>query len=114
MAAGFFAAAVCCTDRIPLKCLWRSLTGVPCPGCGSTRAVAALLHGRVAEAVWFNPAAVLLCLYAAAVGAALWVDSIAKTSISNRLLHFGIPRPALIAAVAAMLCNWVWNILKYG
>ena len=26
-----------------------------CPGCGATRALAALLHGRVAEALRYNP-----------------------------------------------------------
>jgi hypothetical protein len=31
------------------------LTGWHCPGCGSTRAVHALLHGEVSRAVAFNP-----------------------------------------------------------
>lgn len=31
-----------------------------CPGCGATRAVAALLHGRLAEAFHFNALVVLL------------------------------------------------------
>jgi hypothetical protein len=31
-----------------------------CPGCGATRALAALLHGRLAEALHYNAYAVLL------------------------------------------------------
>jgi hypothetical protein len=31
-----------------------------CPGCGATRALAALLHGRIAEAVQFNALFVFL------------------------------------------------------
>ncbi len=33
---------------------------VECPGCGATRAISALLHGRLTEAVHFNALAVFL------------------------------------------------------
>jgi hypothetical protein len=33
---------------------------VYCPGCGATRALAALLHGRIAEALHYNALVVLL------------------------------------------------------
>jgi hypothetical protein len=36
------------------RCLFRSLTGFQCPGCGSQRFLHALLHGNVAEAVSYN------------------------------------------------------------
>ena len=39
-------------------CPLHALTGLWCPGCGSTRAVHALLHGDVFAAVAFNPLAV--------------------------------------------------------
>jgi hypothetical protein len=37
-----------------------------CPGCGGTRALAALLHGRLGEAVHWNPLAVIFLPFAAA------------------------------------------------
>lgn len=37
------------------KCLFKQATGLDCPGCGTTRALHALLHGRVGEAFRFNP-----------------------------------------------------------
>ncbi len=37
-----------------------------CPGCGTTRALAALLHGQLAEAFHFNALAILLLPVAAA------------------------------------------------
>ncbi|MDE6133961.1 MAG: DUF2752 domain-containing protein [Muribaculaceae bacterium] len=48
------------------SCLFRTLTGFDCPGCGSQRALHALLHGRIAKAWSYNaflffavPAAIL-------------------------------------------------------
>ena len=36
-------------------CPFHLLTGLHCPGCGSTRALHALLHGRIREAFGYNP-----------------------------------------------------------
>ncbi len=50
------------------QCPFWALLHVKCPGCGSTRAVAALLHGRFAEALRWNALTVcalpVLCLWA--------------------------------------------------
>ena len=37
------------------RCLFKTATGYDCPGCGSTRAVHHLLHGRVGTAFRYNP-----------------------------------------------------------
>jgi hypothetical protein len=37
------------------KCIFFSLTGLLCPGCGMTRASHHLLHGRIEEAFRLNP-----------------------------------------------------------
>ena len=41
-------------------CPFRAITGLYCPGCGTLRAGNRLLHGRVDEAMAFNPLAVLM------------------------------------------------------
>ena len=43
------------TSSIFPPCLWRAATGWLCPGCGSARALHALVHGRVLDALAFNP-----------------------------------------------------------
>jgi len=55
---------------LPTLCPLRALTGVPCPGCGMTRALCLCCHGRFFEAVTvYHPAVplVLVGLIAAAV-----------------------------------------------
>lgn len=42
------------------RCPFFALTHLYCPGCGATRAIAALLHGNVAAALHFNVAVTLL------------------------------------------------------
>ena len=37
------------------RCVFKSATGWDCPGCGTTRALHHLLHGRFAEAFHYNP-----------------------------------------------------------
>ena len=36
-------------------CLFRALTGLTCPGCGSTRAMHQILHGHFVAAFMLNP-----------------------------------------------------------
>ena len=36
------------------RCTFRQLSGFDCPGCGITRALHALLHGRIGEAFRLN------------------------------------------------------------
>src|SRR5262245_39527865 len=42
------------------RCVFHSLTGLDCPGCGGLRAAHRLLHGDLAGAFAFNPLLVLL------------------------------------------------------
>ena len=55
------------TVRFFPRCTFLSLTGLKCPGCGTQRAIHALLHGNFLEAVRFNAMMVasvpLLALY---------------------------------------------------
>jgi len=44
------------------RCFFHTLTGLYCPGCGSTRAFHALLHGNVAASLRWNPLFIPLAL----------------------------------------------------
>jgi hypothetical protein len=48
------------TAGLPLpRCLFHSLTGLPCITCGATRAAREFLHGHLAASFAFNPLAFL-------------------------------------------------------
>ena len=79
------------------RCLLRSLTGYDCPGCGTQRALHALLHGHVATA-WHHNAALFFAVPLAAAYAA------------EDYLPAGVARvlraPAFILAIAAAIVAW--------
>jgi len=48
-------------ERLPFDaCMFYKSTGLPCPGCGSTRAFVSMGHGMFAKAWAYNPSAVVL------------------------------------------------------
>lgn len=49
-------------------CAWKSVTHLPCAGCGGTRALAALADGSLLDALAWNPGAVFASLAATVAG----------------------------------------------
>lgn len=49
---------------VPLQmpCIFHTVTGYYCPGCGATRALIALLDGHLVESVKYNPIILLAAL----------------------------------------------------
>ena len=82
------------------KCLFRLISGYDCPGCGSQRALHALLHGRLAEAWGFNP----YVFFAAPAGAAVVVIEAGRARWPR--LHRAVINSATIAAVLAATVAW--------
>ena len=61
--------------RVPIYpvCQFHRLTGLDCPGCGSLRAMHALLHGQIDAALHFNLLLVLsMPLFAGLAGRYFW------------------------------------------
>ena len=49
-------------NRFYPQCVFKMLTGLDCPGCGTTRALHHLLHGRFEQAFMLNPLLFVLML----------------------------------------------------
>lgn len=57
-------------DKIPhMPCFFETVFGIYCPGCGGTRALYALLHGRIFQSLWYHP----LIPYAVVIGGGFMV-----------------------------------------
>ena len=67
-AVGFLAYAAAVTLLFGTVCPLAALTGFPCPGCGSTRALVLALTGRFREAFRYNPCIFLWILLAINAG----------------------------------------------
>ena len=89
-------------------CIFRSLTGVPCPTCGTTRAATAFLDGNLIAAFTANPlaAATGLLFVVGAPLAVLW--AIAKWPVP--VLPTPIPGWVRVGAVAIIAANWLYVI----
>jgi hypothetical protein len=67
-----------------------------CPGCGGTRALAALLHGRLQEAVRWNALITLMLPLAAGYGSLLYWRFLQRKA----LRWPQVPSPAIYAGLA--------------
>ena len=48
------------SERLPtiLRCPFKFITGLPCPGCGMTRATLSLFKGDMLSSFYYNPLAI--------------------------------------------------------
>ena len=97
-------------------CLFKRLTSIPCPSCGTTRSVLSILQGNLLQAFYWNPFGFLLLAVLIITPIWLVIDAISK---KNSLLTFYVSvekklqqKSIAISAIALVLINWYWNIHK--
>lgn len=83
-------------DPVP-PCPLRTVTGIPCPLCGSTRGVIAAIHGDLGAAITLNPASVLALVLVVLLLVAWKVERVR------------IPVWTIVAVVAAL---WAYQLFK--
>jgi len=92
-------------------CVFRGLTGIPCPTCGSTRSVVHLSHGDILSALAMNPLTTL-CLVAAIVYFFAGLMGVAFDFPRINLLLTDKEKNVMRAgAVMILLAQWAYLIL---
>jgi hypothetical protein len=99
------------TDGGGIPCIWRSLTGYPCPGCGLTRAFASISNLNIIESIRFNPKALLFTVIALlAVITPAWFSHISGKF--KRLFQSQSDKKVLFLSVAFFAVLWILNIIR--
>jgi hypothetical protein len=87
-------------------CPLKSALGIPCPGCGLTRASVALLRGDFAAAFGLHAFAPVLLLGLAAFAAAGLLPAARREAFAGAVARFERRTRAAYVLVAAVLLYW--------
>ena len=97
-------------------CMIKRITNIPCPSCGSTRSVSAVLHGDFAGAIYWNPLGLVVLAMMIVLPIWLAVDLISKKDSllksyksTEKILR---KKTVAIPLIILVIINWIWNIYK--
>jgi hypothetical protein len=97
-------------------CLIKHFVHIPCPSCGSTRSVLALIHGDIAGGLYWNPLGFLILTFLLITPFWIVYDLLLKRESCYQffnLFESTLRRKwVAIPAIALVLINWIWNIVK--
>ena len=98
-------------------CVIKSLTGYPCPSCGTTRAVSFLIQGKIIESLLINPFGILVATIMFVFPFWIIADVILKKESFFKWFkktETTIRKPWVASIlIAAVITNWIWNIYKH-
>lgn len=97
-------------------CFIKHSTGFPCPSCGATRSVLAIMKGQLQEAFYLNPLGYLITIIMLITPPWIIADVARKRDSLFTFYHAieaRLRQPAYaIPLVLLVLLNWFWNIKK--
>jgi len=97
-------------------CLFKKITNVPCPSCGTTRAVMYIFKGEITTAVFINPFGVIVALLLLTTPVWILFDFLTKKSSFYQFYKSAekiiSTKWIAIILIVLVLINWIWNINK--
>ena len=101
-------------DQIPtpIGCPFKTITGIPCPGCGGIRAVQSLFKGEIWIALYTNPLSCIFCLFCTTLPFWSFYDCYKNKQTLKTFLTCRWSNLILVVVGIILLANWIWNIVK--
>lgn len=95
----------------PIKLVWH----IPCPACGTTRAIQALMHGDVSGLWHYNPLGLVAVLMLITLPFVLVYDALFRRMLCCRLYEWGERWVVKYKYwfISIVLLNWAWGIYKH-
>ncbi len=98
-------------------CLFKNVTGFPCPSCGTTRAIMLLLNGEFVKSMQLNPFGIVVVLLMGAIPLWILADIILKKDTFYywyKKIETVIRKPIFATIlILIVVLNWIWNIYKH-
>ena len=93
-------------------CIFKRITGLPCPACGSLRASFALYKGDFLQSVLINPFALITNMFI--VFSMFWMlyDIIRNKETFIFSLKKKWNKKSMMILGIVVVSNWIWNISK--
>jgi len=103
LAYGYFAQSY---FSLP-NCLIKQVTGLPCPSCGVTRSINALIHLRFFDSFRFHPLPILASIFLFSV----WINLL--INLLYRKVDKGFPYPFVwyYSILGIVLLSWVRQVI---
>jgi hypothetical protein len=97
-------------------CIFKHVTTMPCPSCGSTRSLLALLKGNLLDSLYWNPIGIIIALFLLIAPVIIIYDGLSHKStlfnLYNKMEQIVRQKWVAVPAIMLIMVNWIWNIHK--
>ena len=94
-------------------CIFKMVTGMPCMGCGGTRAINAMLHGHIIDSLKYHP----LIIYATIVYVVFMFKMFLLKHYNIGREHKGLILIFVYIGIGIIVIQWIVKLVllrKYG
>ncbi|MCD7963338.1 MAG: DUF2752 domain-containing protein [Rikenellaceae bacterium] len=93
-------------------CIFKTVTGLPCPGCGGIRTTKALLNFEFLNALSSNPLSVITNVYIIFLVGIAIAGLIRKEDTLVDFLYRKWNKILIVIVLFLVVSEWVWNIYR--